>query len=1046
LVTVVACSDSDAGDPNRTGRLGGQVAMSGRSGPLRGAAVSIEQLTLDDASGAVREHVADLVTDEAGVFSAETGVLNGVFRVTARGGAYDDLATGATIELDETDEIQSVLWLDVFEERDDGLVSPVGHLTYVLAQRWLDEGRATNIGEALDLAAEHVHAHFGEVEDWGRLALADLTVPVTSPTAEVRGALVAGAWSYLAADIAAAAGASPQEVNVHSLMTAWGEDLAVGVFDGNDDNDRTSGSGLQVGVCPPVDAACAVPSDDCTAGFCRTLCDLYDGSPRVLLAGAMIKLIQSNDNLALDEAAARPIARAINENQDPELFGPAACVEQLDRLSPTIIWEEPPEDADPLVSGTFTVRVRAIDDGEMPPVVTWDGREDIDGDPTNDVAIATIDTAGINGLIEVTAIASDFAGNSTDVTRVFEADSAPPELTWSSEDFLVRTGPEVWWTPLTNPELSGTVVDAHDVTVEAEIAQVVYEATIDGTDWSIVLPKGTILTTGIEVTVRAFDEVGNEAEAIEKTLRSDPTPPVLTVCPSAAECRVLNELNDQIDFTGAHSTPIHVPYHTHTNVGITQLGADCDESPAPHVYKHAYLLDEAAPLYADESAKNELQWQFSLTDDGVGLDPTWTAYQVRQGGATLVPWQTLSGGPTFTIPLFRQASGVPWPAIPQLGTVDGLFEIDFRGMDAFGRDVSFTRCWNHHPLAAPIEVQPIVNATSNVIAGKYALADLKLNENDPIAAQVLNDGAPGAGLSEFTVWNGTGEDVYVTIDLTEVPTGATCTKSYQHSHALVDRGDVRDCGCEDDEPPYDPDCTGPLDIPECYSIANLPLPTSTVVNNYVDDTCPVTYSLRAWETTGTDSAHSPCSGCENTQTRKEYLLPRRSQFGGPRSFQFMIAAGTTDPETDEWSGTIASMRPAGSVIGDTPPYSEVASFTYIDEDPNPDTTTTATFTGRLHGTTKRCSSTPVTSSEPGGITRYTCQNVKTYRQYRFLGSRTSGAQNGISFEGPFAVDVAAAPARVLAPRSIETFADQFAPTWTAGRDDNFPTAIPSPGP
>ena len=60
----------------------------------------------------------------------------------------------------------------------------------------------------------------------------------------------------------------------------------------NDGNDRAPGSGLQLGFCPPVDPACMVPDSGCATGHCRRLCDLYAGTARTLLAGAMIKVIR----------------------------------------------------------------------------------------------------------------------------------------------------------------------------------------------------------------------------------------------------------------------------------------------------------------------------------------------------------------------------------------------------------------------------------------------------------------------------------------------------------------------------------------------------------------------------------------------------------------------------------------------------------------------------------------------------------------------------------------------------------------------------------
>ena len=185
-------------------------------------------------------------------------------------------------------------------------------------------------------ARERLSRHFGSV-DWTRQKLGTLDVVATSPTESVRAALVQAALSELAHDIASAAGASPQEVNVLALTQQLAADLAEGPFDGNDHNNAVDfHQGLQLGVCGPV-ASCSAPREGCAVGACRPLCDLYAGTPRALLAGEMIKVIGSDQNRTrLDTADVLAVARAMAGNVDGELFD--ACVEDLDRLPPKLAW------------------------------------------------------------------------------------------------------------------------------------------------------------------------------------------------------------------------------------------------------------------------------------------------------------------------------------------------------------------------------------------------------------------------------------------------------------------------------------------------------------------------------------------------------------------------------------------------------------------------------------------------------------------------------------------------------------------------------------
>ena len=239
--------------PTYSGTLGGQVVISG---PLRGATVFAEQLDLH--TGAVYLRVGDAITNEDGRFAMLTGHANGLFRITVRGGSYVDAATRTPLQLDPTDELTSLAWFDLAEVREDILVSPIGHLIDTRARVKLE--LLGDMTEAMHDASDHLGRHFGDVKDWSRLRLAGLDQPATSPTEEVRAALVHTALSYLAQDIAIEAGSSPQEINVFRLMQRWAADLAwapgateeLPVWDGNDGNDRRAGSGLQLGACAPL--------------------------------------------------------------------------------------------------------------------------------------------------------------------------------------------------------------------------------------------------------------------------------------------------------------------------------------------------------------------------------------------------------------------------------------------------------------------------------------------------------------------------------------------------------------------------------------------------------------------------------------------------------------------------------------------------------------------------------------------------------------------------------------------------------------------------
>src|SRR5690606_1071119 len=109
--------------PVNHGSLGGQVLLSGG---VRGARIWADQL--DPQTGEVFFHLGETVTDDAGRYALQTGTEIGIFRITAQGGAFEDLATGATIHLDDTDEIVSLISYSLLDLAEDALVSPIGHL------------------------------------------------------------------------------------------------------------------------------------------------------------------------------------------------------------------------------------------------------------------------------------------------------------------------------------------------------------------------------------------------------------------------------------------------------------------------------------------------------------------------------------------------------------------------------------------------------------------------------------------------------------------------------------------------------------------------------------------------------------------------------------------------------------------------------------------------------------------------------------------------------------------------------------------------------
>ena len=175
-------------------------------------------------------------------------------------------------------------------------------------------------------------------------------------------------------------------------MKAWTTDLAAPPFDGQDNNNNAHGSGVQLGECPAVPDGCipSPPAPACSLGSCRTECDLYSGTPRAALSGALLKLVRSDFNqTGLVDTAILPLARGMAENTDEILF--SGCVDNLDRTSPSIFFENRPQVMARSCAARFSVRVRAVDDIDTDPdLVFLNGIVDGDGDESNPVATAEV--------------------------------------------------------------------------------------------------------------------------------------------------------------------------------------------------------------------------------------------------------------------------------------------------------------------------------------------------------------------------------------------------------------------------------------------------------------------------------------------------------------------------------------------------------------------------------------------------------------------------------------------------------------------------------
>jgi len=984
ITTSCTSSTGDDGGPpgGHGGMLAGQVVLAG---PVANATVTVSQVSIDDASASIVADAGTATTDATGRFEVDVGELNGLFLIEAAGGEYTEPESGELIELDRTASIRTFQHLDLFASRTDALVSPIGHLTEAMARGYLAAGRSPDIDDALATVKPHLDAHFGNV-DWERAAPAALDAPAASPTEPVRAAFVLGAWTVLAEDLAVVAEASRQEVNSYALMVRWAEDLAngpfdasadAGAFDGNDANAR--GGGLQVGACPPVDPGCTAPSG-CALGACRALCDLYAGTPRALLGGEMVKLMRSGRNhTGLSDLDLLPVANAISDNADPFLFG-GTCSDELDQLPPTLMFDgvTPAEGA--YVRHAITVHVVAVDDTDLSPVAGFLAPlADMDGDPSNSIAEATIDTtAGPDGPFTVVATATDRSNNMAMAMRSFAVDNTPPSITVASTGFLVDGSQ--WWSDAAAPNIGGTVNDAAPVTVRARIgATPIATAIVTGTTWSLTIPTGAIAAIGDDVVFEATDAAGNTRQVVQR-LRIDSTPPTLVVNASP----VKTETADAVTFPAG-------PYDfvvTHVHGGTTYDLATT--AGCPSVAKYAHLLFPSPPYTAENGGptggKNPIQYNLTASDDGIGLDLAGSQYRVIQDatGAVVQSWTAMPAGTSlgdatdYAVPLYG--------GITALTTTEGQYTVELRVRDRFGRTSSTSRCWTHQLLAPPLKAStPVTAATagmSRLGLSSTTLAAPSGSLVDDVAAKLLNDDSPGAALTELTVWNGTELPVYLTTTLTPAS-----TVTVQQSFVL------RNAKYNVTAPSGNTNCaTNPsaCTAPASQATYTSPLSAATPV--------AVSMSIRVYAVASDGSLGAellPCSaaaGCATAGTTYEFLLPGRdpSALHNQPPKRYLIAT---------MSGRIPALRPVDTAHMANPPFLDTSVSSPAVE-----------ITGIVGSSSTGC--TTITTVIVNGIETERCSERASVRPYR------ASTQLKLTTSGTTTTSYGSAATTALATRTV----------------------------
>ena len=595
-----------------------------------------------------------------------------------------------------------------------------------------------------------------------------------------------------------------------------------------------------------------------------------------MLAGVMTKVIRDNGPGGANQTGLRiqdtlAIARSVSDNVDPDLFA-NACIETLDRTAPDVRWDETHSAAaDAVVRGTIQMKAVAVDDVDARARVQIVGHADVDGDPFNEVALASIDTvaAGGDGPLIVTAQASDLAGNSKAIERRLVIDNTLPQLALSGAGFVEYDG--VWWTASEEPVLTGTFVDDHPASVKATIGGQQIPGTLAGGTWSVPVTAGALPSGGADVTIIITDRAGNRAERTQR-IRRDATPPALSFQPSI----VTDEAAEAPAFA-----PDESPIHSHNGIPIDLAASGA----CPVVTKYRYLLGAVPPPHVTGTpARNPLAYQLVAADDGIGIVDGSTEYRVLRreasGSTVVLGWTSAGAGSPIGPGVRLFPIAIVSELVAGLADVEATYDVELRTRDRLSRTTSTSRCFELRLKAPPLHFTEGGEAAGH----SFALNTLSLAPGAPfdqVATRLLNDDATGASLLDQRFINGTTETVYLTVKVTK-PSLVTASQSFEvRNYAAITPVNF---ACYDADGNANPACDAAQSFPSAGYLSGV---SAGAVST---PTFPV--KLYELDSAGVPTTETPClAPCSASGDVFKFAVPPRAVGGPARRFIAMTMIG-----------------------------------------------------------------------------------------------------------------------------------------------------------
>ena len=322
---------------------------------------------------------------------------------------------------------------------------------------------------------------------------------------------------------------------------------------------------------------------------------------------------------------------------------------------------------------------------------------------------------------------------------------------------------------------------------------------------------------------------------------------------------VIDELGDTIVFDG-RGVPVHAAGGHEVELGA--LGSNGTACPVLHKFTHRL----------SDPKDNAIRWRFEVVGQrGTGIDFEAGMYRLRprassldefgmDTGAWLTNWQpaqvldTVEGGVRYEVVLLR--SQIPW-----LTTVRGEIEIELRGANQLGvATIPVRYCWEHVPLAPPLQVRNVVEAV-----GAGSLHEINLDPGNNLGP--LLDGVPleqGAAVMDLEIVNGTAEPVFARLAIEQGL--ATYSKSWQKTNVFLAVTGASDC----------------LGAGEC--MLDFPSDRQTVMAAGETGTMDGLLSGIVVQDMTTGQHILPCTGCEPDT----YLFEPRIMLGEPRVYRVRL--------------------------------------------------------------------------------------------------------------------------------------------------------------